>query len=827
MNDDPVKDAFLTALEEGVVDLPLPDLRRRIAELLGPGGTPDQLAEVCSLLDAHRTSGDFLDASALSDAGLDPGALLSAGHDAVPPGTRLGSFIIEAPLGAGGMGLVFRARQESPPRPVALKVMRTPFVTRAMSRRFTREAAALARLQHNGIAQVYSAGVETIAGRPMPYLAMELAEGLTLDAYLRASKPSVRARVELIARVVDAVAHAHQRGVVHRDLKPANIIVAPDATPKVLDFGIARLLDRSDSADGGEPVPAEATNTAPTARGEILGTLSYMAPEHFEGDPERIDLRADVYALGVLLYETLSGRAPISMENLSLPAAARAVATHEPPPLGSTHPSLRGDLETIAHKALEKDPASRYQSASDLLEDLRRYLRDEPILARRATTLYRVRKFVRRNQAVTMVGTLAILALAGGLATTLWQARRAEAQAKATNQTNVFLKEILLSVSPANARGQVVTMRTALDDASERLDAGAITDRRVLSSLHGVLSQAYYELGVLDRAETHMRRAVDVRREIGGERSQDYLDGIGDLCTILHAAGRDAEVLAMAPTALDTARRILPPDSQTTTRLITALAHASSESDPALAGRLYAESVERNRRTLGPDDDFTLMALNNLAIWNFEKGDYVQGETMHRELLDIRLRKFGENHPDTVVSFRNVGSALRGQGRDAEAIPYLTKAIEVGDVVRGATHPGQLSARFELGIALAMTDHTDRALSLLREALPRTRMPNGTPTEQTVSYHGLMSEALAAAKRFAEALDEADRAKEAAAAAFGTDHEETRRTASLRRAALEGLGDFAAARKANAELVGLPEFEARWNLPEGTPEDAPPAPSPP
>lgn len=823
MHEDPVKLAFLRAIEERIDELPERARRERIGGVLGSDATPERVEDVLSLLEAHRSGGGFLDSSALADAGLPGAGLLEPGAESLAPGTRIGAFVIEDLLGAGGMGLVFRARQESPPRPVAIKVMRTPFVSRTLSRRFTREAAALARLQHPGIAQVYSAGVESIAGRPVPYLAMELARGLTLDAYVRRAKPDVRARTELIARVVEAVAHAHQRGVVHRDLKPANIIVGEGGSPKVLDFGIARLMDSSESSDGGG---APAMVTAPTMRGEILGTLAYMAPEQFEGDPARVDVRADVYALGVMLYEALGGRSPVPMENLSVAAAAKEIATREPALLGSLDAALRGDLEVIAAKALEKDPARRYQSASDLLEDLRRHLRDEPILARRATSLYQVRKFVRRNRGVSVMAALVFVALAGGLGATLWQARRAEAQAKATNQTNVFLKEILLSVSPSNARGQVVTMRTALDDASERLDAGAITDRRVLSSLHGVLSQAYYELGVLDRAEAHMRRAVDVRREIGGERSQDYLDGIGDLCTILHVAGRDAEVLALAPSALDAARRTLHADSQTTTRLITALAHAASESDPALAGRLYAESVERTRRTLGPEDDFTLMALNNLAIWNFDRGDYAQGEKVHRELLDIRLRKFGENHPDTVVSLRNVGSALRGQGRNAEAVPYLTKAVEVGDVVRGATHPGQLSARFELAVALAMTGETDRALSVLREALPRTKSPDGEATQQTVSYHGMMSEALAQVKRFDEALVEARSARNAAAEAFGADHDEARRTAMLERAAAEGLGDFATARRANAELRGLPEYEARWELPPGAPDTTPPAEKP-
>jgi eukaryotic-like serine/threonine-protein kinase len=826
MHDDPVKFAFLKALDEHAEELAEPARRERVAALLGAHATPERVADVLSLLDAHRTSGDFLDSSAMNDAGIAvPGKFISD-HDAFAPGTRLGAFVIEAPLGVGGMGLVFRARQESPSRPVAIKVMRTPFDSRSMTRRFTREAAALARLQHPGIAQVYSAGVDSVAGRAVPYLAMELAEGSSLDAYLREVRPSVRVRAELIARVAEAVAHAHQRGVIHRDLKPANIIVGAEGTPKVLDFGIARLMEREGDSASSSSLPAPETQTSSTMRGEILGTLAYMAPEQFEGDPERIDLRADVYALGVLLYQTLAGQTPIAMDNLSIAAAAHAAATREPAALGMIDPALRGDLETIAAKALEKDPAHRYQSASELVEDLRRHLRDEPILARSATTLYRIRKFVRRNRAVSVLGVLVFVALAGGLATTLWQARIARAQAMATNETNVFLKDILLSVSPSQARGQVVTMRMALDQASEKLDAGAVTDQRVLASLHGVLSQAYFELGVLDRAEAHMRRAIDVRRTLGGEESQDYLDGVGDLCTILHTAGNREEVLKLAPPALETARRTLEPDSETTIRILTAFAHSAAESDPALAGRLYAESLERNRRARGPEHDMTLIALNNTAIWHMGQGDYQQAEKVHRELLDIRLRKLGENHPDTVVSLRNVGSSLRGQERNADAVVYLKRAVDIGDVVRGRGHPGQLSARIELALALSQSGEVDSSVALLRDSLPLTLTQTQRPTHRTVAYRATISEIFAIDKRFTEAMEEAVATRDAAQEVFGADHEDAKRAAALIRDAAEGLGDFAAARRANETLRGLPEYQTRWEITPGTPDTAPPAAKP-
>lgn len=822
MENDPVKEAFLRALEEGADRLSAADRERRVSALLEPQQTPERVAEVLSLLDAHRIDGNFLEQSALADMGLTASGLFQMDQP-LPAGTRLGTFIVDSLLGVGGMGLVFKGRQESPPRAVAIKVMRTPFVTRALSRRFTREAAVLARLHHPGIAQVYSAGVEMIAGRATPFLAMEFVEGRTLDEYLRTSRASIRARVELVAGVTDAVSHAHQRGVLHRDLKPGNIMVGSDGLPKVLDFGIARLLKDSASENPATPAAAGILASAQTARGEVLGTLAYMAPEQFEGDSERIDVRADVYALGVVMYELLVGKLPISVEGMSIPAAAQAVGVQEPVQLGVIDASLRGDLENIAAKCLQKDPADRYQSASQLLEDLRRHLQDEPILARPSTRIYRIRKFIRRNRSATVLGSLVFVSMAAGLAATIWQARRAEAQTRATNETNVFLRDILLAPSPSRARGQVVTMRMALDDASARLESGAVTDRRVLSSLHGVLSQAYWELGILERAEAHMRSALDVRRQVGGEASQDYLDGVGDLCTILYDAGRGDEVLKLAPPALQTARRTLAPDSETTIRLITALAHAVSERDAELAGELYAESVERSRRALGPEHDYTLMAMNNLAIWSLDQGDYAKGEAVHRQLLEVRLRNQGEHHPDTVVSNRNVGSALLAQGRASDALPFLTNAVEVGDAVRGETHPGQLSARVELAVALAMSGEIERGLMLVRDALPRTASADGKATRQTVLYHSVASDILLQAKRFSEALVEARNARRTASEAFGPESDDFRRTAALERSVLEATGDFAAARRANDELRGMNEYEDRWEIQSDQSSGSPPS----
>ncbi|MCX5689100.1 MAG: protein kinase, partial [Planctomycetota bacterium] len=331
-------------------------------------------------------------------------------------GETLNGFTVERVLGMGGMGTVYFAMQQSPRRHVALKVLHAGGLSREATYRFTLEAQVLASLDHPSIAHVYEAGFASVRGTRVPFLAMELVAGCTLHDHAHTTQASLEQRLSLFTQICGAVEHAHRKGVIHRDIKPGNIMVGACDVPKILDFGVARLISPNEQSAAGR-----------TQAGQIIGTLQYMSPEQVAGDPLQIDTRTDVYALGVILFELLAGELPYDVRSTSVAQAALIIKDHTPRALGLLRPQYRGDLETIVAKAMEKEPARRYQSAADLAADIGRYLRHEPILARPASRTYLVRKFVRRNRAITALSAVVLLSLVGGIAGVTMAMRRAMA----------------------------------------------------------------------------------------------------------------------------------------------------------------------------------------------------------------------------------------------------------------------------------------------------------------------------------------------------------------------------------------------------------------
>jgi predicted Ser/Thr protein kinase len=385
-----VTELFLAASE-------LPDGRRAAFLETACAGDAELAREVRSLLEADGAADDFLTRSAHEATHANHGVSWLGAADEL---TRVGPYELLGVLGEGGMGVVYEAEQEHPRRRVALKVLRTGLTSKSALRRFEYEAEVLGRLRHPGIAQVFDAGTAETPRGARPYFAMEVVRGEPLLRWAARKRLGLRERLRLFNHICEAVQHAHLKGVVHRDLKPSNILVDDEGQPRVLDFGIARAVE-----------PGLDTDSWRTGEGQLLGTLPYMSPEQASGDPDGVDTRSDVYSLGVVLFELLTGELPLDLAGQNFAAAVATITGGTPRRLSQFERAYKGDLDTIAAKALDRDRRRRYASAAELALDITRYLRHEPIVARPASTTYHLRKFVARNKALVAVALTALAAI--------------------------------------------------------------------------------------------------------------------------------------------------------------------------------------------------------------------------------------------------------------------------------------------------------------------------------------------------------------------------------------------------------------------------------
>ncbi|MGE5178376.1 MAG: protein kinase domain-containing protein, partial [Bacteroidota bacterium] len=646
------------------------------------------------------------------------------GNEGAPD--RIGPYVLLGKLGEGGMGRVYRAEQTSPVRrQVALKLVRAGMDNDEVLARFESERQALALLNHPNIAQVYDAGT---AEDGRPYFAMEYVAGAIITDFVRQQKLPIRERLELFLQICDGVQHAHQKGIIHRDLKPSNILVAMQdgkPVPKIIDFGVAkatahRLTDRS----------------LHTMAGQIVGTLAYMSPEQAAGGSLDVDTRSDVYALGMLLYELLAGVHPFGAPDDgsgSYEEYLRRIRTEEPKAPSTRLSSLgvalehvaadagtdrqrligdvRGDLDWITLKAIEKDRARRYASASELAEDVRRHLRDEPVAARPPSGIYRFRKFARRNRAAVVAGSLVTLALVSGIiGTSIGMARARRAQRAALNeaetsqQTTKFLLD-LFKVSDTEYVGKSTTARELLDRGATRI-RDELKDRPLIrASLLQTIGNTYAGLGCPNDAIPLQREALGIKRKLLGPDDVETGRSFYSLASN-YLASNAAEPYLLE--ALRILRKRLGPDHQEVSWCHNDLAMGYMDSgDYGRALKHFQEAARIKKQTLGPAHEDYLMTLNNIAFVYLIMGDTARA----RPMLEFCLA-----HLDTTRTNRWAANVLDSYGAlmHAERDPqrarfFLTRSLAMQESLVTADHP-------VIGSTLERLARVDLDLGRLNEA---------------------------------------------------------------------------------------------------------------
>jgi eukaryotic-like serine/threonine-protein kinase len=694
-----------------------------------------------------------------SSASPDPKAAFDS--DTVPvesPAPDLGSigpYRLIRKLGEGGMGEVWLAEQSAPvKRQVALKIIKEGRYDKSALIRFDLERQALAMMDHPTIAKVFDAG-STAEGQP--YFAMEYVQGLPITEYCDEKRLSPSERLLLFTKICEGVQHAHQKAIIHRDLKPTNILVAEvdgKPVPRIIDFGLAKAI--SEQSQYG---------TLVTRAGGLVGTPGYMSPEQMDPMATDVDTRADVYSLGVVLYELLTGVLALDAQQWeSKPFHEVLRQVHEEEPTSpstrlitdpaaaaiadkrNTDPKelanmLRGDLDWITLKALERDRARRYGTPAELAADLGRYLRNEPVIARPASAAYRTKKYVQRHKfGVAAAATVVLLLIAFGVMQAI-ELRRITRERDRADRVTKFMTGMFKVSNPSEARGNAVTAREILDKSSKDVDSGLRKDPELQAQLMGTMAQTYAGLGLYGRAQDLTEHALAIQRSLFGERNRQTLTSESYLAQLLRAQAHLPEAEKLLQNTIATQRQVLGPDDPDTLASMDRLAYVYANGGrPAEAESLFRQILNAERKVLGPDDPQTLSTLNELAEVLTPQGQYAEADQIYGELIAAQRRTLGPDHPATLLSMSHAAENLEEEDRLPEAEKLYSEVIAGQRRVLGPEHPQILRAMTMLAVTMMKEgrySEADKLQTQVIEIKARVLGPTHTSTLQSMEMEAL------------------------------------------------------------------------------------------
>jgi serine/threonine protein kinase len=758
--------------------------------------------EVESLLKFNEDDDQFLEEPAIDVA------IKSLFRAALKPEQHIGTYKIVSHIGSGGMGEVYLAHDEKLNRQVALKLVRFGIGGEETARHFQREAQILASLNHPNIAQLYGA---EITPDGFSFLVMEYVEGVRIDEYCGHNQLSIRERLEMFRRVCSAVHYAHQRLIIHRDIKPANILITEEGQPKLLDFGIAKLLGSETSMAGEQTVTFAAAMTP-----------EYASPEQVRG--ETLTTASDTYSLGVILYELLTGKRPYRIKGRSPAEVARAITEQEPTKPStaiargdrnlkseiSNLKSLKGDLDNIVLKAMRKEPQRRYASVEQFSDDIRRHLANLPVTARPDTPGYRTAKFVRRHKAGVTAAAIAFIILTAGIAATLWQAQiarqqrdRARLEQAKADRIKSFLTDMLTYSSPeyisANpTKNKDAKVSEVVNEAAKRAEAELAEQPEVLAEVQKTIGGVYAAQGRYEEAENILRAAREKSIRLYGVNSHQTAEVSGALANVLLGKGNPTEADALFRQQIEIERRLAAEGRGNPKNLASALAayggmldqrqdrsaegylrealkyssaftgkervvvamvyndlsnEVSYRGDQEESERLVRASLDEYRKL--PPGTYVEMAvtLSNLGALLIAKGKYDEAEPLVLEGLALRRKVLGNAHTSTAGALFRLSDLRYRQGRYAEAEKAAQESIEIFKRALASPEDSTLFTNpvLEMGMILDKIGRLQEAESYLRQALDiRTRLlPKGNLG--IAKAEGALGECLTARKRYAEA----------------------------------------------------------------------------